>query len=102
MVLGVAEAQDPDLAKWIAGEVTFPNGMVDRITPATSPERRAALARDHDLDDRRPVFCEPFRQWVLEDGCCDGRPDLDAVGVQFVPDVAPFGMKIRIRTAGMR
>lgn len=100
-VLGVAEAQDPDLAKWIADNVAFPNGMVDRITPATSPERRAALARDHDLDDLRPVFCEPFRQWVLEDNFCDGRPDLDAVGVQFVPDVAPFEhMKIRILNGG--
>jgi len=101
VVMGVAEAQDPELAKWIADLVTFPNGMVDRITPATSAERRAALARDHDLDDQRPVFCEPFRQWVLEDNFCDGRPDLDAVGVQFVPDVAPFEhMKIRILNGG--
>ncbi|MCA8879370.1 MAG: mannitol dehydrogenase family protein [Rhodobacteraceae bacterium] len=101
VVMGVAEGQDKDLAKWIADTVTFPNGMVDRITPATSPERRAGLARDYGLDDTRPVFCEPFRQWVLEDNFCDGRPDLDSVGVQFVPDVAPFeNMKIRMLNGG--
>ena len=47
------------------------------------------------------MFCEPFRQWVLEDHFTDGRPALEKVGVQFVHDVAPFElMKIRILNGG--
>src|SRR5271165_7013878 len=32
-VVGLAEMSDPALAAWIRGNVAFPNGMVDRITP---------------------------------------------------------------------
>lgn len=101
VVLGVAQGQDPDLARWIADTVAFPNGMVDRITPATTEERRAALARTHGIEDARPVFCEPFRQWVLEDHFTAGRPALDQTGVQFVTDVTPYEhMKIRMLNGG--
>jgi fructuronate reductase/mannitol 2-dehydrogenase len=34
------------------------------------------------------VITEPFRQWVIEDDFCNGRPPLDAVGAQFVEDVS--------------
>lgn len=100
-VLGVARAQDEALAHWIAENVAFPNGMVDRITPATTPERRDDLTARTGLQDARPVFCEPFRQWVLEDNFPQGRPPLEEVGVQFVPDVSPYEtMKIRILNGG--
>lgn len=100
-VLGVAEAFDPDLAQWIDRHATFPNGMVDRITPATTDAQRATLRERFGVDDARPVFCETFRQWVLEDRFCAGRPALEKVGVQFVDDVHPFErMKIRILNGG--
>ena len=100
-VLGVARGSDPELAEWIADNVTFPNGMVDRITPATSDARRLRLSEKHGLSDARPVFCEPFRQWVLEDRFCAGRPALEEVGVQFVDDVTPYEhMKIRMLNGG--
>lgn len=100
-VLGIASAVDAGLAAWIAEAVAFPNGMVDRITPATGEQERAALARDFGIDDSWPVFCEDFTQWVLEDRFSAGRPALEAVGVQFVADVTPFEtMKIRILNGG--
>jgi len=34
-VIGFAELVDPSLAAWITDNSSFPNGMVDRITPAT-------------------------------------------------------------------
>ena len=40
-VVGLARLSDPALADWIAANVAFPNGMVDRITPATGPRERA-------------------------------------------------------------
>jgi mannitol 2-dehydrogenase len=75
--------------------------MVDRITPATG-QRERDIARDtYGIEDAWPVFCEEFKQWVLEDHFPAGRPALEAVGVQFVPDVAPFElMKIRILNGG--
>jgi mannitol-1-phosphate/altronate dehydrogenase len=81
---------DEDLANWVSEHVAFPNGMVDRITPATTDRERGILAKDFGLEDNWPVFCEPFRQWVLEDHFTDGRPPLEKVGVQFVKDVAPY------------
>jgi mannitol 2-dehydrogenase len=40
-------------------------------------------------------------QWVLEDNFCNGRPPLEDVGVQFVPDVTPYEtMKLRILNGG--
>lgn len=98
---GLAALTDSDLARWIEQEVAFPNGMVDRITPATTARERAILAQEFGVEDAWPVFCEPFRQWVLEDRFTAGRPRLEEVGVQFVPDVAPFEqMKIRILNGG--
>ncbi|HEV7718691.1 MAG TPA: mannitol dehydrogenase family protein [Arsenicitalea sp.] len=100
-VVGLAELIDPALAAWVAANVAFPNGMVDRITPATSDRERTLLRDQFGIEDNWPVFCEEFRQWVIEDHFPAGRPALERVGVQFVPDVAPYElMKIRILNGG--
>jgi mannitol 2-dehydrogenase len=100
-VAGLVDLIDRDDASWIRESVAFPNGMVDRITPATSERERQSLRDDFGIEDSRPVFCEDFRQWVLEDHFPAGRPRLEEVGVQFVTDVAPFElMKIRILNGG--
>ena len=100
-IVGLARLVDEDLAEWVSEHVAFPNGMVDRITPATSQRERDILEREFGVKDNWPVFCEPFRQWVLEDHFTDGRPALEKVGVQFVKDVSPFElMKIRILNGG--
>jgi mannitol 2-dehydrogenase len=100
-VAGLAELGDPELARWIRGNVAFPNSMVDRITPATTDRERAILRDKYGLEDNWPVFCEEFRQWVLEDKFPAGRPALETVGVTFTPDVSPYElMKIRILNGG--
>ncbi|MCB1388452.1 MAG: mannitol dehydrogenase family protein [Rhodobacteraceae bacterium] len=98
---GLARLSDPDFADWIAENVAFPNAMVDRITPATTDRERAILAQDFGVGDGWPVFCEGYTQWVLEDNFPLGRPAFEAVGAQFVEDVAPFElMKLRILNGG--
>jgi len=100
-VVGLAALADPGLARWIETDVAFPNGMVDRITPATSERERARLAEEFGIEDNWPVFCEEFRQWVVEDHFPAGRPALEKAGVRMVSDVAPFEvMKIRILNGG--
>lgn len=100
-VCGIADALDPDLGKWIAEHVTFPNAMVDRITPATGERERGLLAQTYGIEDSNPVFCEPFHQWVIEEKFANGRPDLEAVGVTITDDIHDFEkMKIRILNGG--
>ncbi|MGG7516597.1 mannitol dehydrogenase family protein [Allorhizobium undicola] len=100
-VTGLAKLSDPDFAHWVHKNVAFPNAMVDRITPATG-EREVAITRDtYGIEDQWPVFCEEFKQWVLEDRFPQGRPAFEEVGVTFVPDVAPYElMKLRILNGG--
>ena len=100
-VVGLAAISGAGLEDWIISNVAFPNGMVDRITPATTERERELLRSDFGVEDNWPVFCEDFKQWVLEDNFPSGRPPLEKVGVQFVPDVSPFElMKIRILNGG--
>ncbi|HET8790489.1 MAG TPA: mannitol dehydrogenase family protein [Modicisalibacter sp.] len=100
MFTAFARARDPALGEWVDAEVSFPNSMVDRITPVTTPADIAEIASRFDLDDRWPVVCEPFTQWVLEDRFSQGRPALEQVGVQVVDDVMPYElMKLRLLNA---
>ena len=100
-VIGLTRVSSSAFADWIADNVAFPNGMVDRITPATTDRERKLLADEFGVEDNWPVFCEPFRQWVLEDKFPTGRPALEEVGVTFVNDVSPYElMKIRILNGG--
>lgn len=101
MTLAYARRVDPHLAEWIAEQVAFPNTMVDRITPVTTPENINYLSNEHGIADEWPVVCEPYIQWVIEDRFSNGRPPLEKLGVQFVPDVTPYEkMKIRLLNAG--
>ena len=100
-LVSYARLRDPALAEWIEARVTFPSSMVDRITPETSPALRDELERRSGAADRWPVVTEPFRQWIVEDDFCAGRPPLDLVGVQFVRDVAPYKVvKARVLNGG--
>jgi len=95
-----ATLRDPELGKWVDENVAFPNCMVDRITPVTTDEDRAEIARRFGVEDRWPVVCEPFTQWVLEDRFPLGRPPFEDVGVQIVEDVEPYElMKLRLLNA---
>ena len=95
-----ARLKDPKLGEWVEQEVRFPNCMVDRITPVTTDDDRAALAERFGLEDNWPVVCEPFTQWVLEDKFSLGRPPVEDAGAQVVADVEPYElMKLRLLNA---
>ena len=101
-LVSLARLSDPDLAAWIDTNCTFPNAMVDCIVPATGP-KELALAKELGIDDAVPVTHESFRQWVIEDAFCQGRPDWDKAGggAQFSDNVHGYeAQKIRILNAG--
>jgi mannitol 2-dehydrogenase len=92
-----ARLRDPELGDWVEREVRFPNSMVDRITPVTTDADRAEIADRFGIEDRWPVVCEPFTQWVLQDTFTAGRPPYQQAGVQVVEDVEPYElMKLRL------
>ncbi|KMM85325.1 mannitol 2-dehydrogenase [Pseudomonas taetrolens] len=96
-LLAYAALSDAHLYDWIADHVSFPNAMVDRITPMTSNAHRLQLHDQFGIDDAWPVVCEPFVQWVLEDNFVNGRPAWELVGVQLTDDVTPYEeMKIKL------
>ena len=101
MFLSFAKHQDLEVYHWMLNNTTFPNSMVDRITPITTDEDLNYLQNEYSIIDRWPVNCEPFIQWVLEDNFSSTRPPLENVGVQLVEDVKPYEkMKLRLLNAG--
>jgi mannitol 2-dehydrogenase len=100
VVVGLAQMMDADLAAWIADKVSFPNSMVDCIVPATGP-RELDLATQFGIIDAAPVTHENFRQWVIEDAFCAGRPPWEVVGVTFSDKVHDYeAMKLRLLNGG--
>ncbi len=86
-------AYDPSLVRYLQSEVTFPNCMVDRITPATTDETCAMVLSATGKNDAAPVATEQFSEWVIENRFAGSRPDWERVGVRLVPDVAPFELR---------
>lgn len=100
IVVGLARLSDPDLADWIGKTCSFPNSMVDCIVPATG-QAELEMAKTLGINDAAPVTHEAFRQWVIQDDFCNGRPDWQDVGVQFTENVHGYeAQKIRILNAG--
>ncbi|MDO6737446.1 mannitol dehydrogenase family protein [Wenyingzhuangia sp. 2_MG-2023] len=101
MLLSYVQLAEPTLVTWIENNVSFPNSMVDRITPATAPTDIESLKETSGIEDAWPVVCEPFKQWVIEDDFVNGRPAWETVGAQFAKDVVPYEkMKLSLLNAG--
>lgn len=98
--LSFIKAQDETLYEWVKENVSFPNSMVDRITPATHPTDIERLNKMNGVNDKAPVYCEDFIQWVIEDKFIAGRPEWERVGVEFTDNVAPYeNMKLSLLNA---
>jgi mannitol 2-dehydrogenase len=98
-IVMVAERHAPELARYLES-CTFPNSMVDRITPQTQDLDRAWLREQAGVDDGWPVVCETFRQWVIEDRFAAGRPPWEGAGVLFTDRVHEWELyKLRLLNA---
>jgi mannitol 2-dehydrogenase len=99
-VTAVCEERNHRLARWVDGACTFPNSMVDRITPQTADSDRAWLRDTWGIVDAWPVVAEPFRQWVIEDRFATGRPRFEGAGALFTDDVRSWELyKLRMLNA---
>lgn len=88
--LSFLEKVDTRLCNWAKDNISFPNSMVDRITPATLPDDIPKLHAMNGDEDLVPVYCEDFVQWVIEDDFPAGRPAWERVGVEFTDDVSKY------------
>ena len=99
-VTRVCAARSDELVRWVETACTFPNSMVDRITPQTTDADRAFVRDELGLEDGWPVVAEPFRQWVLEDRFAAGRPRFEDVGALFTDRVHDWELyKLRMLNA---
>ena len=99
-VIGIAKNTNLELSTWIEENCSFPNSMVDCIVPRTG-KRELEIVLKIGINDKVPVVHENFRQWVIEDNFCAGRPQWEEVGVQFSSKVHQYEeQKIRILNAG--
>lgn len=96
-LLGFVEHTCPDIRSWLDENVRFPETMVDRIVPATTPDdlREAEVAIG--LEDTALVRTEPFTQWIIEDDFAGPRPAWDKAGALYVESVKPYELaKLRL------
>jgi mannitol 2-dehydrogenase len=99
--LSASARLDATLPAWVEEHCTFPNSMVDRITPATAPTDRDWLRESAGILDSWPVVSEPFRQWVMEDDFAGGRPQWEDVGAIFSDRIHDWEQyKLRMLNAG--
>ncbi len=99
-IMTVCQSRSAELTRYVEESCTFPNSMVDRITPQTAATDRAWLSQVVGLDDAWPVVAEPFRQWVIEDRFAAGRPQYDEVGALFTDRVHDWELyKLRMLNA---
>jgi fructuronate reductase len=101
-LLDAAESRhDPGLAEWIQASAAFPNTVVDRITPATTPDDAELAGELTGFDDHAAVVTEPFSEWIIEDAFAGERPRWGDHGAVVVPDVEPYQTrKLRLLNAG--
>jgi mannitol 2-dehydrogenase len=96
----VAETRSAELRRYVESSCTFPNSMVDRITPQTKEDDRLWLRDEVGIDDGWPVVCESFRQWVIEDRFAAGRPAWEDAGALFTDRVHDWELyKLRLLNA---
>jgi fructuronate reductase len=80
----------PEARAAVAEGASFVTTMVDRITPATTDEHRAAVLARTGLVDASPVVTEPFAEWVISGDFPAGRPRWEDAGATFTADVTPY------------
>lgn len=101
-LLSFLEMYDSKLRSWVEEYITFPNSMVDRITPVATEADKDSFELQYGVRDNCLVVSEEFFQWVIEKPLGEENfPALETVGVQFVEHVAPYeSMKLSILNAG--
>lgn len=88
---------DEDALAFVREHVSFPDAMVDRIVPATTPATSEQVAALLGVQDDAPVRAEKFSMWVIEDDFPAGRPAWEQGGAIMSSEVDKYEqVKLRI------
>ena len=100
MLGAFAALKDPDLAAWMQANVSFPDSMVDRITPVTTDADRDELAQRLRHRGRLAGRVRAVDAMGAGRRLRDRAAAVEQVGVQIVEDVEPYElMKLRLLNA---
>jgi len=101
-LLSFLESYDNRLKSWVEENVSFPNSMIDRITPVPNEADKTEFFAKYGVYDNCLVVSEDYFQWIIEKELGDTNfPPLEKVGVEFVSDVSQYEiMKLSILNAG--
>ena len=69
------------------------NTMVDRITPAPTPDLADGVLQRTGFADNAPIVTEVFSEWVIANDFAGSVPDWAGAGADIVADVAPYEMR---------
>ena len=90
----------PSSLAWVNENLSFPNAMVDRITPRLNDDAIAEIRSTSDVTDLSVVGTEEFNEWVIEDDFAGPRPNWNDAGAVFVDNVTSFEeRKLRLLNA---
>lgn len=83
---------DQDFMQWLDRDCAFPDSMVDRIVPASTPQVQAAARTTMGEPSAGALSTEAFWEWVIENRFANPNDAqaLQAAGVTVVEDVQPF------------
>jgi len=91
---------EPDVLPWILDNVSFPNSMIDRITPKLSNSALKEINEVADVSGISAVGTEAFSEWIIENTFKAQRPNWDLVGAVLVSDVRSYEeRKLRLLNA---
>lgn len=86
-----------DALAFVRERVAFPNAMVDRIVPATTPATSDEVEQLLGVRDDVPVRTERFSMWVMQDDFPAGRPAWERAGARFSTEVEGYEeVKLRV------
>lgn len=92
--------EQTNIEPWVRKHVSFPNSMVDRITPRLSKEAKASIDAAHNPRNLPVVVTESFSEWIITDNFASMRPNWEHAGVVIANDITSYEQrKLRLLNA---
>ncbi len=92
LCITAADLISENFGEWIDSSCAFPCSMVDRIVPASTPERIETATARLGFVDKASLGTESFWEWVIERKFADDADTntLSSVGVRVVDDISIY------------
>lgn len=89
-LLEASEVYGSNFSDWILTSLSFPNTMVDRITPNPKADLTDLVKSETGFHDLAPVLTESFSEWFIEGSPDKNLPAWETVGARYVEDISHY------------